>query len=199
MDLDDEEADLQRALALSRDDAPPTAPTPPPEPVAADVTVLTDTDQVPHHSRAAVGNLSLEATARAPSSSLPQYYQRLLRRRDARDAAAAPRRGRWQLRHAVADFVDDGQCAAWLASAAGSPRTGQELPRLFARGPLAACFVPRWVRGALVIDPMLPEASLQIAVAALSAPTCCCGREPTTLRRRLPRTATATSRRHSRT
>lgn len=171
MDLDDEEADLQRALALSRDDAPPTAPTPPPEPVAADVTVL---GQIPTKFRiipaAAVGNLSLEATARVllPAACLNVISAffgdampgTLLLRLVGGDGSCAY--------VGVADFVDDGQCAAWLASAAGPQARGQELPRLFARGPLAACFVPRWVRGALVIDPMLPEASLQIVSLPLA-------------------------------
>ena len=44
---------------------------------------------------------------------------------------------------------DDSQAAALYAVAAGARAREQALPRLFPNGPLALCFVPRWVRHAI--------------------------------------------------
>jgi len=166
---DDEDADLQRALALSRAEAP-AAPPPPPPATPADVVVL---GQIPTKFRvyaaAAAGRSDLESTGRIilPQSCLAVFSQflgdmpstLLLRLVASNNSSCVV---------GVAEFLSDEQCAALLAVAAGPAARSQPLPRLFDRGPLACCFTPRWVRGALLVDPTLPEAHLQIVSMPLA-------------------------------
>ena len=69
----------------------------------------------------------------------------------------------------VMEFVEESQLATLISSALGPLARTEELPRLFDRGPLAVCFVPRWVRGALLVDPVKPEAHVQIVSLPLAS------------------------------
>ena len=166
---DDFDEELQRALALSRESAPP--PAPPPAPTAsADVLVL---GQIPTRFRvyaaSLAGRLELECTGRVllPRSCLAVFTSflgempgtLLLRLVGGEGSACVV---------GVADFIDDEVAASLLAAAAGPRARELPLPRLYDRGPLAACFVPRWVRGALLVDPACPEAFLQIVTLPLA-------------------------------
>ena len=45
----------------------------------------------------------------------------------------------------VAEFLEDAEMSALLTRVAGQAVRSDELPRFFRGGPLAVCFVPRWV------------------------------------------------------
>ena len=170
MDADDDyDEELQRALALSRESAPP--PAPPVAPTAStDVVVL---GQIPAKFRvyaaSGAGRSELESTGRVllPQSCLAVFTSflgempgtLLLRLVGGEGSACVV---------GVAEFIDDEVAASLLATAAGPRARELPLPRLYDRGPLAACFVPRWVRGALLVDPACPEAFLQIVTLPLA-------------------------------
>ena len=167
--LADEE--LQRALELSRAEAPPPPPPQPAQPAQpADVVVL---GQIPSKFRvyaaSAAGHNDLDSTGRIllPSSCLAVFSSFLgempptLLLRLVGDEGSHCCVG-------VAEFIDDKRAADMIVQAVGPRARDLPLPRLFDRGPLAVCFVPRWARGALIVDPLTPEASLQIVTLPLA-------------------------------
>ena len=171
MDGDDGDfdADLQRALELSRESAPPPPP-PPPQATPADVVVL---GQIPAKFRVyaatAAGRPELDVTGKIllPQSCLQVFVQFLGEMPPTLLLRLVGGEGSKCI-VGVAEFIDDEQAAALLAVAAGPRAREMPLPRLYDRGPLAACFVPRWARGALIVDPMCPEAFLQIVTLPLA-------------------------------
>ena len=168
-DADDEE--LQRALALSRETEQPAALPPPPAATPADTVVL---GQIPAKFRiiaaAAAGRTDLEPTGKIllPQSCLSVFCAflgdmppTLLLRLVGGDGSGCI--------VGVFEFIEDAKCSEMLAAALGAQARTQQMPRLFDRGPLAVCFVPRWVRGALLIDPITPEAHVQIVSLPLAS------------------------------
>ena len=175
MDDDDFDADIQRALELSCQDAHPPPPPPVPEvleePVVKVVSGFKCKFRV--YAAAAVGRADLDATGRillphscltAIASHLGELPATLLLRLVGSEGAQST------CYVGVAEFIPDEESASMLAKVAGPLIREQQLPRVFDRvGPVAVAFVPRWVRGALLLDPMAPECSLQV----ISLPKAC--------------------------
>jgi hypothetical protein len=172
---EEDDDDLERALALSREEAAMDVAdggaTAAAAPLAADTVVL---GQIPApfmvSAAAAARRTDIEATGKIllPASCLSVFISflgempaTLLLRMVGGDGSSCI--------VGVAEFVDDGQAAALFALAAGPHAREQPPPRLFERGPLAVAFVPRWVRAALFLDPMRPEAKLQIVSLPLAS------------------------------
>lgn len=174
-DDDDFDADIQRALELSRRHAQPPPPLPVPEvldePVVKVVSGFKCKFRV--YAAAAVGRADLDATGRillphscltAIASHLGELPATLLLRLVGSEGAQST------CYVGVAEFIPDEETASMLAKVAGPLIREQQLPRVFDRvGPVAVAFVPRWVRGALLLDPMAPECSLQV----ISLPKAC--------------------------
>ena len=175
MDDDDFDADIQRALELSCQDAHPPPPPPVPEvleePVVKVVSGFKCKFRV--YAAAAVGRADLDATGRillphscltAIASHLGELPATLLLRLVGSEGAQST------CYVGVAEFIPDEESASMLAKVAGPLIREQQLPRVFDRvGPVAGAVVPRWVRGALLLDPMAPECSLQV----ISLPKAC--------------------------
>ena len=173
--MDEEDEDLQRALQLSREEASQSAgtlppPMPQPELPATEPHVL---GQIPTRFRlfaaAAAGHAHLEATGRIllPQSCLQVFASFLGELPDTLLLRLVGGQGS-SIIVGVAEFLSDRDAAA-MAAAADARVREQPLPRLFDRGPLALAFLPRWIRGALLVDPSQPEAFLQI----VSLPKAC--------------------------
>jgi hypothetical protein len=174
-DDDDFDADIQRALELSRQHAQPPPPLPVPEvldePVVKVVSGFKCKFRV--YAAAAVGRADLDATGRillphscltAIASHLGELPATLLLRLVGSEGAQST------CYVGVAEFIPDEETASMLAKVAGPLIREQQLPRVVERvGPVAVAFVPRWVRGALLLDPMAPECSLQV----ISLPKAC--------------------------
>ena len=175
MDVDDEDADLQRALELSRATAQPSIPVPPllPSPGLGSIN-MNVIGSFPVKFRcyagAAAGRSDLDATGRVllPTSCLAAFGA-FFKGDMPNTMLLCLTAGPSFCVVGIAEFVADDIVATMLAKAGGTAIREQPLPRLFDRGPIAAIFVPRWVRSSLLLDPCCPECKVQI----VSLPKAC--------------------------
>ena len=169
---DDEDADLRAAIAASLEQPQPEAA---PAPASAaersgNPEVLTGFSTCFRcYAAAAVGRKDIDATGKIllPQSALhallaklPEMPSTLLLRLSHEGSAAYV---------GVAEFIEDAEMSALLTRVAGQAVRSDALPRLFRGGPLAVCFVPRWVRAALLLEPSQPELSCHVVSLPLAA------------------------------
>ena len=165
MQDDDDDDNLRAAIAASLEQPQPEpVPAPPsaaqqsgnPEVLAGFST------RFRCYAAAAVGRKDIDATGKIllPQSALhmlldklPEMPSTLLLRLSHEGSAAYV---------GVAEFVEDAEASALLTRVAGQAVRNDALPRLFRGGPLAVCFVPRWVRAALLLEPSQPELSCHV-------------------------------------
>ena len=169
---DDEDADLRAAIAASLEQPQPEA-APAPASTAqrsSNPEVLTGfSTRFRCYAAAAVGRKDIDATGKIllPQSALhallaklPEMPSTLLLRLSHEGSAAYV---------GVAEFIEDAEMSALLTRVAGQAVRSDALPRLFRGGPLAVCFVPRWVRAALLLEPSQPELSCHVVSLPLAA------------------------------
>jgi hypothetical protein len=169
---DEDDADLRAAIAASLEQPQPEAASSP-----ASATQLSGNPEVLTgfstrfrcYAAAAAGRKDIDATGKIllPQSALHALLAKL---------SEMPSTLLLRLSHegsaayvGVAEFVEDAEMSALLARVAGQAVRSDALPRLFRGGPLAVCFVPRWVRAALLLEPSQPELSCHVVSLPLAA------------------------------
>ena len=170
--MDDEDEDLRAAIAASLEQPQPVAA---PAPVSAAAqngqpeVIGSFPTQFRCYAAAAVGRKDLDATGKI---LLPQcVLHSLLATLEEMPATLLLR-----LSHAgsaafvgVAEFIEDSEAAALLTKVAGQGARSDALPRLYRGGPLAVCFVPRWVRASLLLEPTKPELAIHVVTLPMAA------------------------------
>ena len=149
---EDDDQDLRAAIAASLEQPQPEAASPAASAAQQDLwasgnpEVLTGfSTRFRCYAAAAVGRKDIDATGKIllPQSALhvllaklPEMPSTLLLRLSHEGSSAYC---------GVAEFLEDAEMSALLTRVAGQAVRSDELPRLFRGGPLAVCFVPRWV------------------------------------------------------
>ena len=170
---EDEDADLRAAIAASLEQSQPAVA---PAPSSAAVLQTGHPEVIGSfpsrfrcYAAAAVGRKDVDATGKIllPQSALHSLLATLqempttLLLRLSHDGSACF--------VGVAEFIEDAEASALLTKVAGQGVRSDELPRLFRGGPLAVCFVPRWVRASLLLEPSKPELSCHVVTLPMAA------------------------------